>query len=182
MINIALKDEYIDSIQGEKLYLYNKQRVTILCHVSYCRIYECLGQNNKETILRNIEIKIGDEIYKLPEEEYRFDKADCFDEFVGCDIKFMATLNVTLFDNEYYIDILRPSKISKVSLNKNEVMVTHFTRATETFIYSNIKKELPMMFYDKVKHMDKYKVGHGRYFTMTLQEAYECNYGRINVR
>lgn len=182
MIKIALKDEYIDKFQGEKLQLYNKKRVTVSCHVSYCRIYHCLGQNNKETILHNVKIKIGDEIYKLPEEEYKFDKTDCFDEFVGCDVEFVATINITMFDDEYYIDILRPSKILEISLKENEAVVTHFTRATETFMYSNINKELPTFFYDKIKNMDKYKVGHGRYFTMTLEEAYECNYGRINVR
>lgn len=179
---MALKDEYIDNIQGEKLQIYNKQRVIVSCHISYCRIYECLGQNNKEILLHNVRIKVGEEIFKLPENEYYFYKSDCFDKFVGCDIEFMATINVTKFEGEYYIDILRTSKISKVFSNTNEAVVTHFTRATETFIYDNLTKELPTYFYGKIQDVDKYKnnVGHGRYFTMTLEEAYESNYGKIN--
>lgn len=182
VIKIALKDEYVDSIQGEKLYLYNKQRVTILCHVSYCHMMGRYGCDVKETILHDIEIKINEEIYKLSEEEYSFYNTDCFDKFVGCDVTFISTINVTQYDHEYYIDILRPSKISKTSLTENEVRVTYFTRYTETFIYNNLSEDLPWYFYKRIQEMDKYKVGHGRYFTMTLEEAYECNYGRINVR
>lgn len=182
VIKIALKDEYIDKLQGEKLQLYNKQRVTIFCHVSYCRMIGRYGCGGKETILHDIKIEINNETFSLPEEEYLFYNTDCFDKFVGCDVKFTATSVITRYDDEYYIDILRPSKISKVSLVNNEVTVTYFTRYTETFIYNSLSNELPAYFYERIREMDKHKVGGGRYFTMTIQEAYECDYGRINVK
>lgn len=179
---MALKDEYIDEIQGSELQTYNKERVIIICHVSYCRIQGRYGCDGKQTCLYNIRIQIGDKIYILPEEKYSFYNTDCFDKFVGCDIKFVATINVTQYKDEYYIDILRPSKISKISVNENNVMVTYFTRYQETFIYDDTNKELPMRFYELTQEMDKYKVGHGKYYSMSLEDAYESNYGRINVR